>query len=87
MTTLGEFIRGGCSEVGGDTNANMQRSGEIEGGVPVWMIVGWGAVTAIFVGMILHSRRRQTPNHSDDRINDPFPDDSKESDDEKPTSD
>ena len=84
MTVLGESVKGGCD---GGGIVNTQRAGEKGGGVPSWMIVGWGAITAIFVGMILHSRQQRSSDQENGRGTNPFPENSEDSQDKKPTSD
>ena len=84
MTTLGESVKGGCGESNGGETANTQRAGGIGDGLPSWVIVGWGAITAIFIGMILRSRRQQQTEQESEHVENPFPEDFQN---EKPTSD
>jgi len=81
MTVLGESVKGGCD---GGGIVNTQRAGEKGGGVPSWMIVVWGAITAIFVGMILHSRQQRSSDQENGRGKNPFPENSEDSQDKNP---
>lgn len=87
MTTLGESIKGGCAEANDGNGVNTQLSGGIGGGPPSWIIIGWGAITAVFTGMMLRSRKQQPPEQKSGNVENPFPKDSEDSEDKKPTSD
>ena len=87
MTALGESIKGGCAASNDGGIGNTQLGGSIGGGVPSWIIIGWGAITAVFTGMMLRSRKQQPPEQKSGNVENPFPKDSEDSEDKKPTSD